>query len=203
MGSTYSDLLIVSQSYGRFEMSDDRAWALADCSNCGGAQMAVIALDRERRAHWMRCVNCRQPVISIAGAIYPPTKPLGVPLGLVGVELAAWTEVRECLSAGATTAAVMMCRKLLLHVAVAQGLPEQDAKGRAPSFVAAVQHLEKSGIITEKMRPWVDRVKDVGNEANHQIQPVDQNVALDVARFTEQLLRLAYEMDALMGQPDS
>jgi hypothetical protein len=49
------------------------------------------------------------------------------------------------------------------------------------------------------MRAWVDRIKDVGNGANHEISPVARDVALDVATFTEQLLKLAYEMSAIMS----
>jgi hypothetical protein len=58
--------------------------------------------------------------------------------------------------------------------------------------------MESEGLITKRMRPWVDRIKDVGNEANHEIVPVGRQVAIDVATFTEQMFKLAYEMDALM-----
>src|SRR5690606_4358476 len=103
---------------------------------------------------WMRCVNCRAPAVVHEGVVSPGVRPLRVPAGLPPVELAAWSEVRECLGVGASTAAVMLCRKLLLHVAVSHGLPEKGDKGRAPSFVDAVAHLEAVGIITTKMRPW-------------------------------------------------
>lgn len=96
----------------------------------------------------------------------------------------------------------MLCRKLLFHLAVNFGLPAQDDKGRAPTFSASVQQLEDSGIITVRMRPWVDRIKDVGNEANHVIAPIDEETAMDVARFTEQILRLSFEMDALVNRDD-
>lgn len=52
------------------------------------------------------------------------------------------------------------------------------------------------------MKPWVDRIKDVGNDANHEISRTDQSVAIDVATFTHQLLKLVYEMDAIMNQTD-
>lgn len=162
--------------------------------------MAVIARDSIGTCKWMRCVSCKSPTILANGVAHPSALPLHVPLGVSGVELAAWREVRECLSVGATTAAVMLCRKLLLHIAVAEGLAAKDDRDRAPTFNQAVEHLEQQGVITSKMRPWVDRVREVGNEANHEIDPVHPEVAMDVARFTEQLLRLAYEMDALMAQ---
>jgi len=97
---------------------------------------------------------------------------------------------------GAHTAAVMMCRKLLLYVAVANGLPAK-AGNRAPEFYKVAEHLESEGIITKLMRSWVDRIKDVGNDANHDLPHIESDDAMDVATFTEQLLRLAYELPAL------
>jgi hypothetical protein len=98
-------------------------------------------------------------------------------------------------------AAVMLCRKLLFHVAVAHGLPPKNDKDRAPTYAEAVDHLEEQGLVTRKMRPWIERIKDVGNDANHELSPIEPGVALDVATFTEQLLVLAYELDALMADP--
>lgn len=201
MATAFDDLMSVGERAGTFSAADERAWALIPCSNCGGTQTAVIAYTfRSADIRWLRCVNCKQGMVENYGAISPETKPLRVPAGLPGAELAAWKEVRECLAVGAHTAAVMLCRKLLLHVAVRHGLPAKDERGWAPSYQAAVTHLEEEGLITKLMRPWVDRIKDVGNEANHEIQPVNADVALDVATFTEQLLRLAYEMKVLMGE---
>lgn len=194
----FLDLHVISDRHGNFAPSDADAWTLAECAECGGSQMGIIAFDRAAEHRWLWCINCRLALVENYGVVSPNIKPLRIPAGVHGVELAAWKEVRACLAMGASTAAVMMCRKLLFHVAAANGLPEKDSKGRAPSFVEAVQHLIDEGLITPRMRPWVDRIKDVGNDANHEIAPVNAEVALDVATFTEQLLRLAYEMDALM-----
>ncbi|GAA1478131.1 hypothetical protein GCM10009623_25770 [Nocardioides aestuarii] len=132
----------------------------------------------------------------------PRRKPLREPLGLPTEDAAIWDEARTCLGVGASAAAVMLCRKLLSHIAVSNGLPAKDKNDRAPTFMAAVDHLEAEGIFTKRMRPWVDRIKDVGNEANHELQPVAAADALDVATFTEQLLVLAYELDALQAAPE-
>lgn len=94
----------------------------------------------------------------------------------------------------------MLCRKLLFHLAVTHGLPPKKDNGFAPGFAECVVHLEKEQIITQRMRPWVDRIKDVGNSQNHELEPISEEAALDVARFTEQLLKLAHEMDALMAK---
>ncbi|MFC7359720.1 DUF4145 domain-containing protein [Nocardioides astragali] len=152
---------------------------------------------------WYRCPSCRQGIVRVKGTYYPSAQPLRVPMGLPAVDDRIWGEVRTCLGVGAHTAAVMLCRKLLFHIAVAHGLAPKDAKDRAPGYWTAVEHLENEGLITKKMRPWVDRIKDVGNDANHEVTPIGPDDALDVATFTEQLLVLAYEMDALMTDPTS
>lgn len=151
---------------------------------------------------WLRCTSCGMGLVENYGVVSPGVRPLGVPRGLPKVEAEAWAEVRACLSVGAYTASVMLCRKLLMHVAVGDGLPAKNHKDRAPSFVECVDHLEAEGIITKRMRPWVDRVKDVGNDANHELNPPGEELALDVAKFTEQLLKLAYEMDDIMAEAD-
>jgi hypothetical protein len=151
---------------------------------------------------WLKCAACGTGSVFYSDGIWPNDRPLRTPAGLPPIDKAIWEQVRDCLSVGAYVAAVMLCRKLLFHIAVAHGLPPEDKKGWAPTFAAAVEHLEGEGVISAKMRPWVDRIKDVGNDANHEVTPVDRDSALKVATFTEQLLRLAYEFDAEMAEVD-
>lgn len=56
--------------------------------------------------------------------------------------------------------------------------------------------------MTARMMKWVDRIKDVGNDANHALTTITPAEALDVATFAEQLLILAYELDARMEAAD-
>ncbi|MFL0180689.1 MULTISPECIES: DUF4145 domain-containing protein [unclassified Mycobacterium] len=149
---------------------------------------------------WLRCVSCFRGHVDNEGTVSPGVRPLDIPSVLEGDDLAAWTEALGCLSVGANTAAVMMCRKLLFHIAVAHGLPEKDKNGRAPTFQQALSHLESEGVITKLMRPWVDKIKDVGNEANHEIPSTTPDEAMDVALFTRQLIRLAYELPAMVAE---
>lgn len=199
MGTPFSDLAVIHSNYTQasFSSAETNAFTLKTCGYCGGTQQAVIAV--ASNSLWLRCIACRRPAVVSYGRQYPSSLPLSIPKGVTGRELQTWEEVRSCLGIGANSAATMLCRRLLLHVAVAHGLPEKNDKGRAPSFAEAIKFLEQEQIITAKMRPWVDRIKDVGNEANHELAPIDEVAAMDVARFTEQLLRLAYEMDALMN----
>lgn len=125
---------------------------------------------------------------------------LDTPKILTGDDLAAWEEVRACLSVGANTAAVMMCRKLLLHIAVNHGLPAKDDNSRAPNSQNALEHREAEGIFAKHMRPWIEKIKKVGNEANHELPCTTSAEAQDVALFPRQLITLAYELPAMVAE---
>lgn len=170
------------------------AWTDSPCPSCGGTQALIVASAGLRR--WLRCVTCLEGAVDNAGTISPYALPMRDVDNLPKNDALVWKEARTCLGAGAYMAAVMMCRKLLLHIAVENGLPPESDKGRSPGFKECVQHLESSGVITARMLKWVEPIKDVGNSANHEIKTVTKDEAEKVARFTEQLLVIAYELQA-------
>lgn len=191
-----------------------RAWEVRTCPHCGAAQMLVIAIAVEQQntptpdlvddgPRWYLCSACRKPSVLVDGVIEPSSRPLRTPKGLPTTDRTIWEEARSCLGVHAYSATVMLCRKLLLHVAVEKGLPPKNRQNRAPSYMDAVKHLESSGVITADMREWVDQIKDIGNDANHELTPITMGHADDVATFTEQLLVLAYEMRTLRAGPAS
>jgi hypothetical protein len=106
-------------------------------------------------------------------------------------------EARRCLANSAPTAAVMACRKILMNVAVEEGASENLR------FVQYVDWLEANGFMPPRGRAWVDRIKDVGNEANHEIPEIDDKKARQILSFTEGLLRFAYEFPARAGATSS
>jgi len=203
VSTSFSDLYVVSSGRASYSHSDQSAYELSQCPQCGGTQMAVIAYrPGVNDPRWLRCVNCGLGLVENKGVAAPGVKPLSTPQGVEAREREVWEEARSCLAVGANAAAVMLCRNLLLHVAIGNGLSPEDDKGRSPNFDVAVNHLQSVGVITVRMKPWVDRIREVGNQANHKLEAISAEQALDVARFTEQLLRLAYEMDSLMREAD-
>lgn len=176
------------------------AWASVTCPHCTGNQALRVARSEDDIA-WFRCVTCLGGFVSNQGTISPSTRPLRTPDKLPPGDLAVWEEVRTCLGSGAYMAAVMLCRKLLLHLAVENGLESENAKGHAPGFAECVKHLQKAGVITQQMLEWVEPIKDVGNTANHKIATVSQDQAEQVATFTLQLLVLAYELRMTPAAP--
>lgn len=102
----------------------------------------------------------------------------------------AYEEARSCTSAGAYTAAVMLCRKILMHVAV------EKKADKNQSYAHYVNYLEAKGYVPPDGKQWVDRIRDLGNDANHDLPRSTQEDALDALEFTGQLLKFVYELPA-------
>jgi hypothetical protein len=201
MSSVDSNLTTASTQYS-YTPSNTQAWDAIPCPHCGGPQLFRVGISSQTPfVKWLRCPICLLGTVVNESEMSPGPKPLRVPRGLPEIDAVIWAEVRSCLAVGSNAAAVMLCRKLLFHVAVAHAMPPKTDNDRAPSFYAAVEHLQEQQFITAKMRPWVDRIKDIGNDANHELSPITTEQAADVATFTLQLLVLAYEMDAIMADP--
>lgn len=206
VAAIHADIKVLSTgSTNAYAITEDWVQVRERCAFCGGDQMIVVAKagggsSNRPEVRWLRCISCFFGHVDNDGTVSPGVRPLDIPAVLTGDDLAAWTEALDCLSVGANTAAVMMCRKLLFHIAVAHELPEKDASNRAPTFAKALRHLEDEGVITKLMRPWVDKIKDVGNEANHEIPSTTTDEAMDVAQFTRQLIMLAYELPAMVTE---
>jgi hypothetical protein len=191
-------------------LSADTTWSNARCPHCGHEHALVVAAQTDGNYEqmpdmtiWFRCVACQAGFVSQGGVIHPAARPLRTPEGTPKDEIAIWEEARACLGIGAHTAVVMLCRKLIFHMAVTHGLAATNARGYAPGFAECATHLQSEGLVTPRMMPWVDRIKDIGNDANHTLSPITAEQALDVATFMEQLLVLAYELDARMNAASS
>jgi hypothetical protein len=94
----------------------------------------------------------------------------------------------------AYTAAEIVCRKVLMHVAVDKGAPENQ------SFAAYLTYLETQGFITAPMRSWTQRIRLHGNESTHDLPAPDEQRAKDTISFTAELLRIVYEMPYMEGR---
>jgi len=98
-----------------------------------------------------------------------------------------YDEARRCTAAQAFTAAVLVCRKLLMHIAVEKGAPE------GKSFIEYVEFLSDNHYVPPDGKGWVDYIRKKGNEATHEIVLMKQEDATDLISFTEMLLRFVYE----------
>ena len=107
----------------------------------------------------------------------------GVPEDIVGL----YKEARQSYSVNAYTAAVMACRKLIMHIAVSKGAAE------GLRFIEYVEFLNTNHFIPPDGKDWVDHIRSKGNEANHEIKIMPQSDAEDLILFIEGLLKFIYE----------
>jgi hypothetical protein len=98
-----------------------------------------------------------------------------------------YEESRDCSTVGAYTAAVLCCRKLLMHIAVSEGAPAGQ------NFLQYIEYLDTKGFIPPKGKGWVDHIRKKSNEANHEIVLMSAGDAGDLITFSEMLLRFIYE----------
>ncbi|SRR6266513_1420834 len=133
------------------------------------------------------CPNCNQPTYFDGQNQVPGVAP-GNEVEHLPKEVAAlYREARNAVSVSAHTAAVLACRKLLMHIAVEQGAKAGD------SFLSYVDYLANKGFVPPNGRGWVDHIRNKGNEANHEIKLMGDKDAAELIAFLEMLLKFIYE----------
>ena len=100
---------------------------------------------------------------------------------------ALYREARQCMAVSSYTAAVLVCRKILMNVAV--DLRAEQNK----SFIQYVQYLADNNYVPPNARGWVDHIRKKGNEANHEILLMSKTDAEELIGLTEMLLKIIYE----------
>ncbi|MEX0998424.1 MAG: DUF4145 domain-containing protein [Thermodesulfobacteriota bacterium] len=98
-----------------------------------------------------------------------------------------YDEARSCIQVNAFTASIMCSRKMLMNIAVDKG----DQEGK--SFVQYVEYLADNGYVTKSSKPWVDKIRTLGNDANHKIQILKREDAEELIKFVEMILKTNYE----------
>jgi hypothetical protein len=99
-----------------------------------------------------------------------------------------YDEARGDMAVPAYTSAVLVCRKILMHVAVELGA-QPNLK-----FVEYVDYLWDNHHVPVNAKAWVDHIRDKSNEANHEIVQMSREEAEQLISFTEVLLKLVYEL---------
>lgn len=82
----------------------------------------------------------------------------------------------------------MVTRKVLMNLAVLEGAAANK------TFKFYVDYLSNNGFVPKKGQPWVDKIREKGNEATHEIELTSAEEAKDVMYLTENLLRFNFEM---------
>lgn len=186
-------------SLDTYDGSTADAWYDYHCAHCGHDVTGIVVaryveqtIYGLERATWLLCPSCGDAsIITRSGDQFPAPIPGPDLQGLPPDISAAYDEARRCLGISALTACSMMCRKILMHVAV-----EKGARAGEP-FEKYVNYLQEQGYIAPTMKPWVDRIRQLGNEGAHDLEAPSREATDSVLAFTGGLLRVVYEMQFL------
>ncbi|MGC1214380.1 MAG: DUF4145 domain-containing protein [Micromonospora sp.] len=183
-----------AQNYTTASVSDARATRPYVCPHCGATTNAAVIANTNPNyssdnVTWSRCMGCDLGIVENNGTVSPSPLVGERVDGLPAEVGAAYLEARKTAGWGAYTSCELMCRKILMHIAVDKGAEE------GKSFVQYLDHLLTTGYITPPMRPWLDLIRTHGNLSTHRLEAASQERAYNTLAFTTQLLRLMYEMD--------
>ncbi|HEX7352903.1 DUF4145 domain-containing protein [Brachybacterium sp.] len=152
-----------------------------------------------RRIRWGLCFQCDQAVVeqwSLAHdgwEIFPAAAAIEDVPGLPEGVQRTWDEARRSLAASAPMAAAHMFRKTLMVVAVDKGLAGKDEKNWSPTFAACVKYLQDNGFVPPAWQTQLEHVRAIGNEAAHEVRPVEARLVEMQGLFVRDLLATVYE----------
>lgn len=143
------------------------------------------------------CPHCNAPhIIDEQNQVIPEALP-GKPVKRLPKEIAViYDEARNCIAAGANTAAVMVLRKILMNLAVEEGAKEGD------SFENYIKFLCDNGFVHRRQQKQAEHIKRLGNKANHKIEPRTKEDALELLNVVQLILINNYEQSDEFMQPE-
>jgi hypothetical protein len=150
---------------------------------------------REPDAFVLICPLCARPAY-IGFGVQIPSARFGKPVAHIREQTLEdlYKEVRSATAVGASTAAVLCCRKILMHIAVSEG----DRPGE--SFAHYVEFLAAKNYVPPDAKGWFYHIRLRGNEANHEIVLMSKRDAEEIVIFVEMLLRVIFEFPAKVQQ---
>jgi len=105
-----------------------------------------------------------------------------------------YLQAAHALNAGSHDASAMMCRKVL-EVAVKKLQP-----GGAGNLYQRIEALAETNLITEELKDWAHIIRDDGNEAAHEEDPVTSDFARELLSFAEMFLMYTFTMPGMVAE---
>lgn len=142
------------------------------------------------------CTFCKMPSF-LWNDVQIPGNVFGNPVtGVSDTVSQLYDEARNSFSVNSYTAVLLVCRKLLMHIAV-----ELDAETNQ-NFLYYVNYLREKNFITAKSDKWVDAIRKYGNQATHEVNIASKEEAERIIKFTEMILKTNFEYPAMMEDPE-
>lgn len=137
------------------------------------------------------CTHCHMPTF-IYKDIQVPGNRYGASVNNVPDEVnSVYEEARSSFSTGSYTGVVLLCRKLLMHIATDLGASNNLR------FIEYVDYLNEHHYAGARSEQWVDQIRQFGNQANHEIRINTKEEAQRMIKFCEMILKLNYEYPSI------
>ena len=160
------------------------------CGHCersvGGLVIAGIG---ELRILWLLCPSCGHGSVQHGNTILPSLLLVPQVEGLPSDICQVYDEARKSFAVEAYTGCELLCRKILMSVAVNRGAAEDKR------FEHYVDYLKDKGHITASLKDMADIIRKNGNQSAHKIGQPDPKRAEYTLKFTAQVLRSIYEIE--------
>jgi len=164
------------------------------CGYCGDKVASEFGYHNTGGLAIYICPGCGWPSV-VGTQVHPGSKPGRAVDHLPPETERAYEEARACMTTNSYTAAVLLSRVLLLHVAKDKGIPDRK-DGRSPGYEECVKYLVAEGWIGKRDSAWVDKIRAFGNEANHELREMGEEEASQALRFIQHILESIYEFRA-------
>lgn len=104
-----------------------------------------------------------------------------------------YLQAANALKSGSYDASAMMSRKVL-EVAVKKLNPSGTGK-----LYNRIEELSNNGTITEELKDWAHIIRDDGNEAAHEEEPVSAEFSKELLSFAEMFLMYTFTMPGMVA----
>ncbi len=165
------------------------------CGHCGANISSNQGYYADSRTDFiMICHQCNMPTYINTSGDQVPGPMFGEEITDLPADIdSLYNEVRKSYSVNAFTCSVLCARKILMHVAISKGAEENK------SFEYYVDYIADNDIIPKHTKPWVDSIRNAGNEATHEVKSNTKEEASEIIEFLGMLLKLVYQYPAKMN----
>jgi hypothetical protein len=169
-----------------------------DCGFCGEKVSSHFGYTHAKYAEpkIYICPNCGCPSFFDLDLVQHPGPKLGREIEHLPDDIQeVYDEIRDCIKVNCNTAAILLGRKLLMHLAVNKAESKVDN-----NFKQHMNNLKNKGFVPPNGNKLVEFIRDIGNEHNHQIIIGEYEQAEKMLRFIEMLLLFMYEMTGIIDE---
>lgn len=135
------------------------------------------------------CPSCGQPTF-VNYSYLTPGSSYGSEISNLPVTVESiYNEARSSYKVGAYTAVILICRKVLMNVAIDRGA-NPNLK-----YIEYVDYLLNEGYVPSKSKQWIDDIRKEGNSATHDETSKNKTDAKKILDFVQMLLLINYKFN--------